>query len=131
MAMMLKPVICLVSVLMVIGVSSNPIERSDEDLRAGINLVFCTCDDIDIDGYLSLEEVTGQVCETVNQVLFGHQLSEQAFHVFDKNQDGLMAPDEVFDVMKNMNANRHVESVRTLPYSDNGKSFQFATFSLK
>lgn len=70
---------------------------------------------------LSLEEFKGQVCQTVNQFLFGHPVSEQAFRILDTDKDGLMSPNEVFDVLKHfMEVSKDSSAMRNFAYSEKG-----------
>merc|ERR1711997_1200758 len=75
---------------------------TEEDAKAVLNMVFCACDEADYDGVLSLDEFTSEVCEVVNNHLFGYQVNEDDFEKLDTNNDGHISTEEVFDAFNAM-----------------------------
>jgi len=94
-------------------------EWNDEDIYDVIHLVFCACDEERRDHELTVEEFTSPVCEAVNEHLFGYQVNEDDFRYMDKNRDGHLSVDEVFNAIKKMPSVRRREPIAIPNFSDN------------
>merc|ERR1712212_1473998 len=72
---------------------------TEENVQDVINMVFCACDEGEHDGSLSLDEFTSEVCEVVNDHLFGYQPNQEDFEELDGDNDGQLSTDEVFGAL--------------------------------
>merc|ERR1719189_3439354 len=82
-----------------------PSQRHDfteENVQDVLNMVFCACDEGEHDGSLSLDEFTSEVCEVVNDHLFGYQPNQEDFEELDGDNDGQLSTDEVFGALSEM-----------------------------
>merc|ERR1712223_1295848 len=77
-------------------------DLTEENIQDMLNLVFCSCDNGEYDGLLSLDEFTGEVCGVILDHLFGYHANQDDFEELDGNKDGQLSTNEVFDALSEM-----------------------------
>jgi len=77
-------------------------DLTEENIQDMLNMVFCSCNEGEYDGLLSLDEFTGEVCGVILDHLFGYQANQDDFEELDGNKDGQLSTNEVFDTLSEM-----------------------------
>merc|ERR1712223_355614 len=82
--------------------SESEEDLTEENIQDMLNMVFCSCNEGEYDGLLSLDEFTGEVCGVILDHLFGYHANQDDFEELDGNKDGQLSMDEVFDALSEM-----------------------------
>merc|ERR1711862_8288 len=81
--------------------SRNAEEWTEDDIRNVLHMVFCACDEGDMDGSITLDELTSPVCSAIHLHMFDYEVNEDDFNACDLNGDGKLEVDEVMEAIMN------------------------------